>query len=102
MKTVKILTIALVLILVGCSSVKNDTVNYKIEDDKLYYKDNQIGYIKECKTNENEQEVEKKYTIVLNQSVNKDLILKADVINYFLKKFSNNNTEVEVYTTLVK
>ena len=102
MKTIKMLTIALVLILVGCSSVKNDTVNYKLKDDKLYYKNDQIGYVKECKSNENDEQIEKKYTIILDADINKDVILKEDVVNYFLKKFSVDNAEVEVYTTLIK
>lgn len=102
MKTVKLLTITLILILAGCSSVKTDTANYRLKDNILYYKNDEIGHLRECKSNENDQEIEKKYTVVLDENINKNVISKEDVVNYFLKKFSVDNAEVEVYTTLVK
>ncbi len=102
MKTVKIFTITLLLILAGCSSVKNDTTNYRLKDNILYYKNDEIGHVRECKSKENDQDVEKKYTVVLDENINKNVISKEDVVNYFLKKYSVDNAEVEVYTTLVK
>lgn len=102
MRTVKILIISLVFVLVSCSSVKNDTVNYKLKNDILYYKNDKIGHVSENKSYENDQETEKKYTIVLDDDFSKDLILKQNVINYFIKEFSDDGLEVEVYITSIK
>ena len=102
MKTAKVLTILLVLILVACSSVKNDSINYTLKNDILYYKNDKIGYLKESKSHENDEQIDEKYSIVLYDNIDKDIILRDDVIKYFLKKYSTDNSEVEIYTTLIK
>ena len=102
MKKTNILTILLLLILVGCSSVKNDTTDYKLKNDILYYKNEKIGYLQESKSNETDEEVIKNYSLVLYDNINKDIILREDIINYFFKKYSDNSNELEVYTTIIK
>ena len=102
MKKTNILTILLLLILVGCSSVKNDTTDYKLKNDILYYKNEKIGYLQESKSNETDEEVIKNYSLVLYDNINKDIILREDIINYFLKKYSENSNELEIYTTIIK
>jgi len=102
MKTIKILAFSLLLFSVSCSSVKSDTSNYELKNDIFYYKNDTIGYLKKSDMKETAGQIDKKYSIIFYENINKDLILRKDIINYFLKKYSDDNSEVEVYTTLVK
>lgn len=92
----KLLIVLMVLGLTSCKSgigSGQDSVNYKFENNVLYYKGNQIGHVEAIKLQEKGGLIRREVVIVMNNET--ELYHQAiDIIKYM--RFHNKNSDIEL------